>query len=101
MDNSKNDKEMLLSERLKEIRFQSKLPQRKIAAELDIDTATYCKYEKGTMKISKPHLLKFAKFLNASEDELLTLWLADKFISAIGTETELAPKAFKVVQQKK
>jgi hypothetical protein len=24
------------------------------------------------------------------------LWLADKFIIAIGTETELAPKAFKV-----
>ena len=43
---------MLLSNRLKEIRLQSNMPQRKIAAELDIDTATYCKYENGVMRMS-------------------------------------------------
>jgi hypothetical protein len=41
-----------------------------------------------------------AKLLQIDETELVTLWLADKFIAAIGTETELAPKAFKVAFEK-
>jgi transcriptional regulator with XRE-family HTH domain len=90
---------MLLSERLKEIRFQSNLPQRKIAAELDIDTATYCKYEKGTMKMSKPQLLKFARFLNVNEEDLLTLWLADQVYSVLKDE-EHADKALNIVAKK-
>ena len=36
---------MLFSERIKELRMQYKLPQRHLAAALDIDTATYCKIE--------------------------------------------------------
>lgn len=91
--------EISLSKRLKEIRLSSKLPQRKIAAELDIDTATYCKYEKGTMKISKPQLLKFAKFLSANEDELLTLWLADQVYNVVKDE-EHADKALNIVAKK-
>lgn len=90
---------MLLSERLKEIRFQSKLPQRKIAAELDIDTATYCKYEKGLMKMSKQQVLKFALFLNANEEDLLTLWLADQIYSVVKDE-EYADKALNIVAKK-
>ncbi|MDR2979153.1 MAG: helix-turn-helix domain-containing protein [Bacteroidales bacterium] len=90
---------MLLSEKLKEIRLQSQLPQRKIASELDIDTATYCKYEKGLMKMSKPQVLKFAQFLNANEEELLTLWLADQIYNVVKDE-EHADKALNIVAKK-
>ena len=38
---------MLLSDKLKELRENAKQPQRRVAAALDIDTATYCKMEKG------------------------------------------------------
>jgi DNA-binding XRE family transcriptional regulator len=38
---------MMLCEKLKEQRKQSNLPQRKVAAALDIDTATYYKKENG------------------------------------------------------
>ena len=37
---------MVLSDQLKEIRERKGIPQRIVAATLDIDTATYCKMEK-------------------------------------------------------
>lgn len=37
---------MLFTEKIKELRIQNQMPQRQIAAALDIDTATYCKIEK-------------------------------------------------------
>lgn len=89
---------MLLSDKLKEIRLQSKLPQRKIAAELDIDTATYCKFEKGVMKIGRGQLLKFADFLSVNKDELLTLWLADQINNVISDDNnKIATNAIKLV----
>lgn len=37
---------MLFTEKIKELRVQNQMPQRQIAAALNIDTATYCKIEK-------------------------------------------------------
>lgn len=36
----------MFSEHIKELRIQNQMPQRQLAAALDIDTATYCKIEK-------------------------------------------------------
>ncbi|MFK2339900.1 helix-turn-helix domain-containing protein [Bacteroides fragilis] len=44
---------MLFTEKIKELRIQNQMPQRQIAAALDIDTATYCKIEKGERKAKK------------------------------------------------
>ena len=88
---------MLLSNRLKQIRLQSNMPQRKIAAELDIDTATYCKYENGTMKLSITQLEKIVKCLNADREELLTLWQADRLSNALITDKNIATNALKIV----
>lgn len=94
---NKNSKKMLLPNRLKEIRLQSNMPQRKIAAVLDIDTATYCKYENGVMKIGLNQLEKIIKCLNADQDELLTLWQADQFCNAVLTDVPIAKKAMGIV----
>lgn len=88
---------MLLSSRLKEIRLQSNMPQRKVAAELDIDTATYCKYEKGTMKMNIMQLEKVVKCLNANREELLTLWQADQFNSVVSTDSDIAANAMEII----
>ena len=40
----------MFSERIKELRIQNQMPQRQLAAALNIDTATYCKIEKGERK---------------------------------------------------
>lgn len=44
---------MLFADRIRELRQECQLPQRRLAAALDIDTATYCKIEKGERKAKK------------------------------------------------
>ena len=54
---------MMLSDKLKELRKQSDLPQRKVAAALDIDTATYCKIENGNYSPKRELILELARNL--------------------------------------
>ena len=88
---------MTFTERIKQIREQRQLPQRKVAEALDIDGATYCKIERGERKAKREQLYIISELLKVDKDELLTLWLADKIIMAIGNEKELAGKALKLV----
>ncbi|UKI43538.1 MAG: helix-turn-helix domain-containing protein [Porphyromonadaceae bacterium] len=50
---------MLFTDKIKDLRLHSQLPQRKLAAALDIDTATYCKIEKGERKARKDQVELF------------------------------------------
>ena len=87
-------------ERIRQLREESQMPQRKLAAVLDIDTATYCKIEKGERRVRREQVLMIAELLNADEKELLALWLADQIIEVLKDEKELTSKVLKVVQQK-
>lgn len=90
---------MLLSERLRELREKQELPQRKLAAALDIDTATYCKFEKGILRPKREHITILSSLLCESEDELLKLWLADKITAVAETEKSVATDALKLVNE--
>ena len=76
----------MLSEKLKEQRKQCNLPQRKVAAALDIDTATYCKIENGNYSPKREQVIALASILNTDEKELLTLWLADQVYGIVEYE---------------
>lgn len=89
---------MVFTEKIKQLREQLNLPQRKVAEALNIDSATYCKIERGERKAKKEQLPILAKFLNADLDELTTLWLAEKMSSIAQTENEkIATEAIKIV----
>lgn len=88
---------MMLSEKLKEQRKQCNLPQRKVAAALDIDTATYCKIENGNCSPKREQVIALAGILNADVRELLTLWLADQIKKITEQEKEIARDAMKIV----
>lgn len=88
---------MLLSDRLKELREKAGLPQRKVAAALDIDTATYCKFEKGSLRPKREQINILSSLLGASEEELLKFWLADKITAVAETESEVAADTLKIV----
>ena len=75
---------MLFADRIRELRQEYQLPQRRLAAALDIDTVTYCKIEKGERKAKKEQVLIMADMLHIDSNELLTLWIADKVTDAIG-----------------
>lgn len=88
---------MLLTERLKELRISSQLPQRKVAAWLDIDTATYCKIEKGERKAKKKQVETLELLFQVEPNELITLWLADKVADVVSEDSTLAINAMSLV----
>ncbi|MDR1679251.1 MAG: helix-turn-helix domain-containing protein, partial [Prevotellaceae bacterium] len=58
---------MIFTERIKQLREERQIPQRKMAAALDIDTATYCKYEKGERRPKREQVAIIAELLQADE----------------------------------
>lgn len=72
--------------RLKQLREDASLPQRKLAAILDIDTATYSKIENGLFTLKKEHISVLEKFYGLEKDSLAKLWLADKVYNVIKDE---------------
>jgi transcriptional regulator with XRE-family HTH domain len=90
---------MMFNERIKQMREDRQIPQRKMAAAIDIDTASYCKIEKGERKAKREHVPIIANLLQVDETELLTIWLAHQIFDVIDDDMELANKALIVVQK--
>ena len=85
-------------ERIRRLREERRLPQRKLAAALEIDTATYCKIEKGERRVKRDQIAIIAQLLQADPEELLTLWLADQVAEVVGNEEKLADKVLEVAK---
>lgn len=88
----------MLSNKLKELRKQCDLPQRKVAAALDIDTATYCKIENGNYSPKREQVIELADIFHTDEKELLTLWLADQIKEITEMEEDIAEEAMEIVK---
>ena len=90
---------MTFTERIKQLRDQRQLPQRKVAEALDIDGATYCKIERGERKAKREQLAIIAELLKTDEKELLALWLADQVTAVVADEKELSNKVLNIAKQ--
>jgi transcriptional regulator with XRE-family HTH domain len=86
-------------ERIKQLREERQLPLRKLAAALDIDSATYWKIERGERRAKKEYIPIIAELLQADKDDLLTLWLADQVTAVVAEEKELASKALTLAKE--
>lgn len=93
-------KKNLLPTKLKQLRERAGLPQRKLAASLDIDTATYSKIETGKFVPSKELVVQIAHLLSWDESELLELWMAEKIVVIAESDIKLTPAAIKLVRKK-
>ncbi len=89
-----------LGQKIRELREKQNLLLRQVAAHLEVDTALMSKIERGDRNASKHQVIEIAKFLKANEDELLTLWLADKLENVVGDEKDLAPDALNILKKK-
>lgn len=87
---------MHFGERIKELRESNGLLQRQIAASLEMDAPNFSKIERGERKAKRQQVSQLAKLLNASYEELLTLWLADQVYEVIKDE-EVAENVLKSV----
>jgi transcriptional regulator with XRE-family HTH domain len=71
-----------------------------MAEVLNIDSATYCKIERGERKAKREQLPIFAEYMKADKDELLTLWLAEQVYnvekSRAQNDTIKAPVLFRL-----
>ncbi len=74
--------------RIKTIREKKQIPQRQLAASLEIDTATYCKIEKGDRRAKREQVTVLADLLEVDSKELIRLWWADKVYDIIAEEEE-------------
>lgn len=89
-----------LGQKIRELRESQNLLLRQVAAELEVDTALMSKIERGDRNASKQQVIKIAKFLKTNEEELLTLWLADRIESTIVEEPTIAYQAMKIANKK-
>ena len=89
----------MFNERIKQLRENRNIPQRKLAAAMDIDTASYCKIEKGERRTRKEHVLIIAELLHTDYEELLTLWLADQVTAVMADEKGLSNDVLEIAKQ--
>ena len=79
---------IIFGNKLKKLREEKQLPQRQLASVLKIDTATYCKIEKGDRRAKREQVAILAELLQANAKELLRLWSADKIYDLIADEDD-------------
>ena len=85
-----------LGDKLRQLRDEKKLMQREVGAVIEVDGAFISKVENSEKPINRKHLTTLSKFFKVQEDELQTLWLADK-IRLIIKEEKLGKQAIQIV----
>jgi transcriptional regulator with XRE-family HTH domain len=78
----------IFGNKIKTLREEKQIPQRQLAAALEIDTATYCKIEKGDRRAKREQVAVLADLLDVDSKELIRLWSADKVYDIIAEEEE-------------
>jgi transcriptional regulator with XRE-family HTH domain len=78
----------IFGNKLKTLREERNIPQRQLASLLEIDTATYCKIEKGDRRAKREQISVISNFLESDSKELFRLWSADKVYEIIENEDE-------------
>ena len=89
---------MLFADRIKKLREQRQMPQRQLAAALEIDTATYCKIERGERRAKREQVSLLADLFETDKNSLLNLWLAEQIYSVVKDE-ENAEKVLEIVHE--
>lgn len=90
---------MLLGNKIKSLRDEQGILQRQVAAYLEIDTPMFSKIERGDRRAKRNQVPKLAEYFHVDEEELLTLWLADKILDALEGEDTLALDAIGVAEK--
>lgn len=78
----------IFGNRIRTLREKQQIPQRQLASVLEIDTATYCKIEKGDRRAKREQVATLAELLKTDTKELMRLWSADKVYDLIVNEDE-------------
>lgn len=91
---------VLLANKIRTLREQNGMLQRKVAAALDVDAGLYSKIERGERPAKREQVINLANILHTDEKELLTLWLADQIKEITDTNKDVAEEAMEMVKMK-
>lgn len=86
-------------ETIKRLREEQNLPQRKVAAHLDIDTSLLAKYERNVRQPSKELIIKIAALFKVDSELLISEALTDKIAYQI-IEEQADSKLLRVAEGK-
>ena len=84
---------------IKELRTGKKLPLRKVAAVLDIDTSTLSKIEKGERNANREMVKTLSDYFKQDYQEMLVTFLSDKIAYEL-QEEDCSKTVLKVAEQK-
>jgi len=90
----------MFTEKIRELREARQMPQRQFAAALEIDTATYCKIEKGERRVKREQIPIIAKLLKTNQKELLILWLAEQVVEVLEKDKKVSDKVLDIAKEK-
>ncbi|UCS92500.1 helix-turn-helix domain-containing protein [Echinicola marina] len=88
----------MIGDKIRELREGENILLRQLAAQLDMDTALLSKMERGDRLFRKEDIIELAKIFHQSQEELLTLWLADKILKTTEGEAYI-PQALSLALQ--
>lgn len=89
---------MKFQNKLKELRIQNSLLQRQVASAIGVDSAVYCKLEKGDRLASESQVHSLAKFYDIDYEYLRNLWVAEKVYDILEYEKN-APEILNLVAE--
>lgn len=81
---------------IKMLREQNGLLQRQIASRLEIDTPMLSKIERGERTAKRNQIKPLCNIFGIPEKELLTIWLTDKILNTIESETDIQQQALQL-----
>ena len=84
-------------ERIRQLREQKGLLQRQVANQLEMDTPMLSKVERGVRNAKREQVTILSKIFNVPEEDLLSLWLADKVYDMVKDE-DVALKALSATE---
>ncbi|MCA6489950.1 MAG: helix-turn-helix transcriptional regulator [Chitinophagaceae bacterium] len=90
--------ESQFGDRIRFLREKQQLLLRQVASKLEMDIAQLSKIEKGLRQLKREQIAILADILKVSNDELMTLWLADQ-IYAVVKDEKLANEAMQVAEK--
>jgi transcriptional regulator with XRE-family HTH domain len=72
--------------RLRQLREENKLPLRKVAAMLDVDTAILSKMERSVRNLNKEIIRKLSDIYNVESAPLIVQFLSEKIVNDLQNE---------------
>lgn len=88
---------MLFGNKIKELRENRRLLQRQMVISLGIDVPMYSRIERGDRRAKREQVIALSQILEVEVEDLLYLWLADRIVSVIHEESDLADKTLQMV----